>query len=387
MKAMLSRIANNLDYYGHPAGWVPSLGLETSIQLFDQEINADIPTLYLAYWIQNVVNKNQAAQNALQLAMAKLEQEANQSAQVYNAKSQLLPSLQTQAVQIADSTNRILLELQQKDQQLTQEAENNVALKHEQPFWKKALGVLGVAAKILPVFQPALGAIGTGLTVLSNIDTESPLQTAQGLVDVAGQLNSANIQQSKKQLDDQLAALVNKNGKPTADYIKSLLETGKKVGDAAAAVANATSTTQAPQNEVEAELKNLRQRDESFNKLVSEVTELNAQKTAFARSISLALDSMCSSTAQISSCLASMDAMGDQLNRSVASLDFGTLLYVKEMERRARDRLLRYQYYLARSYEYRLLQPYNGDYRLNTIFDQIRTLVSQGRNGAQRESV
>src|SRR5262249_50621545 len=48
---LLQRISANLDYFGNPPGWVPSLSLEVGISAFRNDIKTAIPILYTRYWI------------------------------------------------------------------------------------------------------------------------------------------------------------------------------------------------------------------------------------------------------------------------------------------------------------------------------------------------
>src|SRR4030095_8927191 len=45
------------------------------------------------------------------------------------------------------------------------------------------------------------------------------------------------------------------------------------------------------------------------------------------------------------------------------------------MERRAKDRLVQYQYFLAKSFQYRLLRPFNGNLQLTRLFTRFQQLV------------
>ncbi|MGB5774950.1 MAG: hypothetical protein WBP89_09825, partial [Sedimenticolaceae bacterium] len=44
---------------------------------------------------------------------------------------------------------------------------------------------------------------------------------------------------------------------------------------------------------------------------------------------------------------------------------------IREIREKARERLILYQYYLAKAYEYRILEPYPGDFRKNRLFEKL----------------
>jgi hypothetical protein len=66
------------------------------------------------------------------------------------------------------------------------------------------------------------------------------------------------------------------------------------------------------------------------------------------------------------------------LKTGFAALDHGALLHIRQMESRALDRLLRYQYFLAKSYNYRQLEPYPGNLQLTNLFNRFKVLVDTG---------
>ena len=44
---------------------------------------------------------------------------------------------------------------------------------------------------------------------------------------------------------------------------------------------------------------------------------------------------------------------------------------IRTIREKARERLVLYQYYLAKAYEYRILEPYPGDFRKNRLFEKL----------------
>ena len=58
-----------------------------------------------------------------------------------------------------------------------------------------------------------------------------------------------------------------------------------------------------------------------------------------------------------------------------------TVEYLHEIDRLARERLLKYHYYMAKAYEYRLLKPYTGALNLDAVTNQIVTLADNPITG------
>ncbi len=74
--------------------------------------------------------------------------------------------------------------------------------------------------------------------------------------------------------------------------------------------------------------------------------------------------------------VATIDVLNDELNSTVASLNPRTTLYLDEIERRANETLLKYHYYVAKAYEYRLLSPYPYPLNLETQFKDLLQLAT-----------
>ncbi len=89
----------------------------------------------------------------------------------------------------------------------------------------------------------------------------------------------------------------------------------------------------------------------------------------------------------ISGNLLAMDALNQDYAQAAGALDDRALMYVHEMGRRARERLLLYHYYIKKAYEYRLLRPYTARLELNRLFDRFRTLGEQSSGEYQQLTV
>jgi len=79
---------------------------------------------------------------------------------------------------------------------------------------------------------------------------------------------------------------------------------------------------------------------------------------------------------QISRDMLAIDALQSEIKSQSAALAPATVQYLNEIEQRSRESLLKYNYYMAKAYEYRLLQPYQGVLDLSPMIDQILTLAS-----------
>jgi hypothetical protein len=143
-------------------------------------------------------------------------------------------------------------------------------------------------------------------------------------------------------------------------------------------VINIFKETEAPAPEVAQELAKLKAESPEFNELMADIYNLQKEQVAVAQ-----LFNQLSELAMNSQSTMNQDLLAaDGLNRSVAqyasALDQRAVMYLKGMEHRAKERLLKYHYYMAKAYEYRMLRPYPGELNLNSLFAKFLTILQTG---------
>ncbi len=74
---LLHRLDSNLDYFAHPAGWVPNLSFEANLGLFSSEAESAIRVLYLSYWMGNVASSVQQKADGMANSRAQLAADFN----------------------------------------------------------------------------------------------------------------------------------------------------------------------------------------------------------------------------------------------------------------------------------------------------------------------
>ncbi|UCC30456.1 MAG: hypothetical protein JSU86_19935 [Phycisphaerales bacterium] len=375
---LLHRLQSNLDYFGNPAGWVPMLSFEVLYAAFEQEVDRSVDALYLAYWVGNAVRDLDAKIGALRTAQDQLRDEIVAYESQYEDLIDLIPSLEAQALDIASQIDQRMIELQQLEQELLARAQEIVEERHKVPWWKKALRALGGICKIVPVGQPALGAVGGGMDFVTNIDPNQPWSSITGLADVASGFSQGGF---RGLTGDWLTALreVDRD-EPSSKQIGGLLGASSSIGQALQGVGNLFRQTQAPRTEVEAELQKIKASDPAFIALTDRIQELMNDKAALAHQLASAIQTVSDLAGRISHNVLAIDGFNRDISEGTAALDHRVARYVEEMDRRARERLQKYHYYMAKAYEYRLLERYPGDLNLDNMFTLMQTIVDAGSN-------
>jgi len=181
MAGLSERIGQNRDYFGNPAGWVPMLSFEVNYLAFEQEIDRAIRVLYFCYWLQRINAKNEQKISALVAVRKQQEALIGDFQKAYLDAIDLLPQLEAKATAISDEITKIQADLAKMEQELLDRAKYVVEERHKPPkrsLWRKIVATVGVIAQAVPLYQPALGIIGTGLQTISNLDFSMP-QDAQ----------------------------------------------------------------------------------------------------------------------------------------------------------------------------------------------------------------
>ena len=72
----------------------------------------------------------------------------------------------------------------------------------------------------------------------------------------------------------------------------------------------------------------------------------------------------------------SLDAFRNDAFEANSKRDLQAMQYLEKMTQRAKNRLVKYHYYLRKAYEYRMLKPYEGEYNLVSMFERFETLAT-----------
>jgi hypothetical protein len=137
--------------------------------------------------------------------------------------------------------------------------------------------------------------------------------------------------------------------------------------------------TEAPLHEIQAELADIRLADPQFNAVSLRIEELMLRKEQFARNIAKMEDRLRSIPSTITKNRMAMEQLAGAVDDRNAILDPQALAVVKEAEQAAKNQLRRYFYLLAKSFEYRLLEPYFASgsqvYDPITVFEKIEEIL------------
>ena len=376
MRSLLYQIENNFDYFGHPAGWVPMLSFEVNLNLFNNEIDRAIEQLYLAHWITRSSANSTEKLSALQELRVKLQEDIDTAYDEYETGRSNLTSLKDRAEDVKSEARDLILQLQAMEVRLASEADNNLT----EPWWKTSVKVVGLFCKYVPVLQPVTGTIGGGIDVAMNYDPDDPYQTVIDSFSLADSFVDSVIQDAAAGVGIAASVAAQDVGGAVTGVIEAIGDRMPSMTDYVNDSMDILQGIKAPISEIRAEMSRLKALSPEFKVLAEDIEGLMELQSELARDIAETMLLMTDNANIIRESLLAMDALQDGL-ANVSIPDDRALQYIELIERRAFDRLLEYHYYVAKSYEYRMLKKYTQPLDLEQLFTELATNTQIGSGG------
>ncbi|UCG47655.1 MAG: hypothetical protein JSU94_19495 [Phycisphaerales bacterium] len=370
MKTLLYQIGNNLDYYGNPAGWVPMLSFEVNTTLFDSEIDRAIDMLYLGHWIGKTSATLTQRRDALLELHAQLVEEKDKAIEDYDEAMQNLGTLQIRAGEIRQRMEQAILSIQSLENYLKSQADANT----QTPWWKTGLKMAAVMCKVIPLVQPAAGYIGTGMEMAASFDPNKPYDTVLEGTQLVDQIISTQLDTVATGVGAAANAATGDVGDAAKFIVDSLGVSKTGLTDYVTGMKAALDGIHAPADKVKAELERLKALSPEFKSQAERIEDLQAQQGELARDTAQTLLKLTSLADLITENLLALDTLREDL-ASQPTLDPRAAMYVNALNRRAVERLLKYHYYMAKAYEYRLLKPYTQALNLDDLMDELANSV------------
>ncbi|RKX31488.1 MAG: hypothetical protein DRP71_13360 [Verrucomicrobia bacterium] len=375
LRSLKHRIGSNLDYFGNPAGWVPMLSFEVNKLAFENEIPRALRVMYLNYWLGNKADTIQDKIDAMTAMRAQLKEDLKSDRTEYQQVVATIPGLEFQARKVQEGIDDAKVDIETLKNSLLDKAKNIALL-------KKTAKALGAVAEIFPVGQPYVGLAGSTLSQIADADPDKPLEENVLIIgtNVAG--NFAQSKMAEKANAQKVASgeldLDDLEAEANAQQQQKMRELQGPIMDVLGESLNQIRNSQSPSPEVEAELQRLLADEPAYKDLIREIKKLNRRKSDFTIELAQTMQKVVNLTLSISKNLLIVDILNRNIQENSLVLDAETLSYLGAMNQRARDRLLKYHYFMARAYEYRMLRPYDGELDLTKIFDKFQELATAG---------
>ncbi len=373
MNLLLHQLEAGLDYFGNPPAWVPMLSFEVNTTLFRNELDRAMNTLYLTYWLGNKTASEQQQLDALTALRQELRTQLEQAKLDYDDAVARLPGLQTKAAQLDTQIRTLQNQLEAEEIELLDDT--------REPDWvfglRFGLKISAMMCQMIPAYQPVLGTVGEGMRVASDFNPDKPWDSITGAENIGSYYQQSGIEQSAR--DQQTAKNNIDPGQAEAksfDYAGALATAGAGLNTGVQDIRGFLKEREAPSEEMLAELERLKSLSPEYRTLLGEVEALMDQNRQFAETLATTLQQIGSLSDLMRRNLLAMDALNRDIAPAATVLDERATAYLQDMERRAFDRLVKYHYYLAKAYEYRLLKPYPEPLDLEGLIAKFQDIAA-----------
>lgn len=388
--AQLQRLQMQLDYFGNPAGYMPLLSLQGTMQLYDITTRTALRTLLLANWVADNRNAALNAADAFGDAIDSLNDDTRQVAGKMIQAEAWVRDVSKRIDALSSRLEQLGVRLETLRNKLLTEAEQDLNLKAQIKFGVKMAAAI---CQVVPVGQPVLGTVGNLAGVAADYDENGPADTVGKIGDVLTKARDA-ANKSKKagnQARDEKKSVPAKDEKAASSKAALWATAGDGLGPALSQVGQAIAALQVPQAEIDAELQRLQAESPQWNELVEDIRELNAQKAEFFTELTNALQALGDGYGRLAGNADAVVTLQQQRSKDLAKVDPEAARVVMQLAQRARFALLRSLYLMVKAYETTVFKPITINWQLNNVFDKINELLKPGEGfdaekiGAQAE--
>ncbi len=242
------------------------------------------------------------------------------------------------------------------------------------------LKTAAMVCQMIPVYQPALGSAGQGMNLLSDLDPDNPWPTITGGLNLATNFLASNFGSASAQVQATNASINTQsltNQTTRFDYLGALNTAMSGLQSGITNIRGFLAQNEAPSADMLAELESLKASDTNYQALATRIEALMLEQRKYADQLLATMTSVAGLSDLINRDILAIDAMDPEISDGYAYLDGRASAYLDDMKRRAFDRLLKYHYYMAKAYEYRLLQPYANPLNLEALFEEFSDLADR----------
>lgn len=390
--ALELRIKSGIDYFGNPPGWVPLLSTEMYASNYNIQLDQAFKTLFISDLVRNANKVFLTRLNGLK----ELQKDLNQQFLSDNTRIEDLNiqsnDLDAQVQQNNEDLERLANELETLSKELELRAQKSIESEKRRKFWSGLCRSAGQIAKLIP--DPISQGIGVGLTVVGGI-IDMPPSDIKGWVE-AGINGFQNVQQAVQKFEyteqhnqtkNSFKALVNNGFCDNKEFISCASEQGKNLEnvvkpffEASKKLYDVIKSSSINAGEVADYAASLKAQDPMFRSIVEQSNRIQLQNIEFMEQIKSNINETYSLINRMSSTLISLDGLSRMVSGTNAKINLKVLQWAQNAEREAFYKLKKYHYFLAKSYEYRLCEPYPGNLNIESVFTQIKELVESAQD-------
>lgn len=381
---LLNGLEMGLDYFGNSAGWTPLLSFEVMLQNYQEEINRSIPTLYLYYWLTKVDRTLQEWAEAKLMLADQAEQEIEDCRANLNKLTAEIPILLDNIDEVKHDIAEVNAKIEALEIQLLDKARKKVK---KQKKIQKAASICKAIVSVASFCGPYGAALGTALNTASDIALKVAHASGKLGIDADYTRFFPEVEIKTYSIADMLDSVkTSLNGIPwtslkeDAKYLsnqyKSLSKTLSPLISTIGDVRDDYRNNSVSDEEVNQVFQDLCAESPEWNALQADIENLKIKKQRIQQQLDDVRVLIPQVVTTISVGILSLDAFRRDAIENNSKRDLYAMQYLEKMEQRAKNRLLKYHYYLRKAYEYRMLKPYEGEYNIVRMFESFEKLAS-----------
>ena len=344
----INQIDNEIDFYGFPKSWVPTLSLELMMQSYDNQINTSFKELFLYHQILNRAKNNLSFKNNLN---SQSKKEIININRINNALSENIiesKRLDQLVIPIRDSIDVYQKLIKNETERLMKIAEEIVEDRDKNEGIISDLKKLGEYAKLASLVYSGGQSLG-GIELISSLE---------------------EIQNNLTGLND------DSKWKESTKTIKKLNELSKNVTDISEILNNLKHKKPKNRSEILTEFEVLKNRSKYYKELVERAIKIvDNSKDINARmgNVFIELQSLME---ELSSSIHNKSILENKTIHSLRYTDNNLIDIIQKQKKQNENKLIKFQYYLLRSFEYEFLKTYPTNFTLNRTYGEFERILS-----------
>lgn len=381
---LAEHLAAGLDYFGNPEGWVPLLSFEANYTTYEKESRRAVRTLLMTHWLEQFWKEQDERAEVLQASIDEHEAEVEWLREsIANARA-LLPELERESAEIREQVEQYMNELEANEEDIRERLEKKGA-------WREAgsaaMVALGTAATIIAFSNPGTGTIAAiavigGATAGGTRMVDTPPLRPDG-TGASASFRSILIEDEIAEARQAFAEIDPFTSRGSTAVFHELDEVGESYAKATRRYVEQQmdqARMSSPDYDAEGELSAMLAADEEFQMLFDNLVTLISRKQVYGAKLAETRVAVETATARIQEALWAIDSMQNALRANAERIDPVSREVLRQTRRNAKDRLVKYQYYLAKSYEYRMLESCPIHPETNRVYEHVESLFGTGND-------
>jgi len=377
----------SLDYFGNPPGWAPIFSLDFVADVYESEIDFALRAMYLANTVTGDADAIVDRQTLLTVTKLQAEAELEHLRDTAASAKDEVSAVQKSVRGLRNEIERAEADLRLRYNVLRDLARNSLRVRAAGPGWKRALGVMANALKVLPVPDPIVKTIALGAEFLTTVDLSDPVAARTAgekfleEVDAKAETLAAEGQDWFEKLEGVVETVRGIDSPGTAvligeGLVADLKDVLKPLEEAQNELTKMSQGVSIPASAVQAELNRIAAADPFVADLNDTVSSLASRKQNLVERLNVATSAFATAIVDVHRAVLAVDTIAGEWRDDARAPDGRVVQYVVDLGDRSRARLLKYEYQLKRAYEYRLLKPYEGSLAVAKVQAEIERLRS-----------